>query len=127
MNFVEEERKFEGHACWLLPRSQAEAWFGEAAHDTSLTCWALAQAPPGGRGAYLKPREDLETLLLLLLRATKDVNEIRHLKLRTDDAERATDVLCDWIVSMLPKRCRLYDDAQRLGLDTERLRKVLLL
>ena len=133
-----------GHACWLLRKADLpqmvsewalaspthcyDAFHSLAATDlTNLTIWGLTEASlAGGRGAYMKPAAASQLIVILL---PGEVNTIQRVARSPQaDPSMATDVLCDWIVSMIPKRCKFLaaDDVVVFGLDMARVNRVVL-
>ena len=134
-----------GHACWLLKKADIPQMMSEwalaspshcsaqmeslaATELSELTVWGLTEASlaGGGRGAYMKPAADSQLVVLLL---PGEVNQIQRIvRCPQNDPSSTTDVLCDWIVSMLPKRCKILatDDIAAFGLDMARLSRVAL-
>ena len=136
-----------GHACWLVrksdmpgivsewtrsPRSSSQSAaalqsFAEEALQ-ELTVWGLTEASlaEGGRGSYMTAPAPAQLVVLLL---PGEVNTIKRIARSNDiDPLLACDLLCDWMVSMVPKRCRIHalEDVAALGLDIDRLNRVAL-
>ena len=137
-----------GHACWLVrktdmpgmvsewarsPRSSSQSAaalqsFAEEPLPKELTLWGLTEASlvEGGRGSYMTAPAPAQLLVLLL---PGEVNTIKRIARSHDiDPLLACDLLCDWMVSMVPKRCRIHalEDVAALGLDIDRLNRVAL-
>lgn len=137
-----------GHACWLVKKADVAEMVSEwAARATSsqsafgslqsfaaedlpkeVTVWGLTEASlvEGGRGSYMTAPAPAQLIVLLL---PGEVNMIQRIARSPEiDPVVATDILCDWMVSMVPKRCRVMatNDVAALGLDMERLNRVAL-
>lgn len=136
-----------GHACWLVKKAEVfdivSGWAATSASESAqsslksfaaeeplkeMTVWGLtAAALVGGRGAYMKAPAPPQLVVFVL---PGDVNVIQRIACCPEtDPVLATDILCGWIVSMLPKRCNIMaagHDAAALGLDMERLKRVAL-
>ena len=137
-----------GHACWLVrktdmpgmvsewarsPRSSSQSAaalqsFAEEPLPKELTLWGLTEASlvEGGRGSYMTAPAPAQLLVLPL---PGEVNTIKRIARSHDiDPLLACDLLCDWMVSMVPKRCRIHalEDVAALGLDIDRLNRVAL-
>ena len=92
-----------------------------------LTVWGLTEASlVGARGSYMTAPAPAQLVVLLLPGEINDMQRIARCP--ETDPVLATDLLCDWMASMLPKRCRISaaNDVAALGLDTQRLNKVAL-
>ncbi|CAE7526953.1 FCPF [Symbiodinium natans] len=126
-----------GHACWTVPRKDvtgiAIAWGGASSLATAdlpseYRVFALGDGAtcPGGPGLYMTaPCPPL----LLVAAEPGEVNALKHLAVASGcHPAVATELICDWIKSMLPKRCKLecLDDVRACGLDLSQLQQLAL-
>ncbi|OLQ07159.1 Fucoxanthin-chlorophyll a-c binding protein F, chloroplastic [Symbiodinium microadriaticum] len=124
-----------GHACWTLPRKDAIgiviSWGGATSLATAdlpseYRVFALGDGAtlPGGPGLYMTPPGPP---LLLVVAEPGEVNVLKHLAVAPGcHPAAATELICDWLKSMLPKRCKLecIEDASTCGLDLSQLQQL---
>mmetsp|Transcript_6226 Transcript_6226/g.12949 ORF Transcript_6226/g.12949 Transcript_6226/m.12949 type:complete len:165 (+) Transcript_6226:61-555(+) len=124
-----------GHACWTVPRKDVIgiviSWGGATSLATAdlpseYRVFALGDGSslPGGPGLYMTPPGPP---LLLVVAEPGEVNVLKHLAVAPGcHPAAATELVCDWLKSMLPKRCKLEcaEDASTCGLDLSQLQQL---
>ncbi|CAJ1350763.1 unnamed protein product [Effrenium voratum] len=121
--------KFEGHAVWVLRPAEVAPIVGAWGHSLELgevKAFGLTEASrAGGRGMYLAAPAAPPQLVVLL--RPGEVNVIERIAMcpQTSPAV-ATEILCDWVVSMVPKRCKITcaEDIASFSLDAARINRV---